>query len=72
MRAHTDHILSEYGAKTEEAATKISRVDLLQSDYDRTRHERDEALSAVQFLESRVQALQQTLETLEESRRCDQ
>jgi hypothetical protein len=54
LRAHTDHILSEYGAKTEEAAIKISRVDLLQSDYDRTRHERDEALSAVQFLESRV------------------
>ena len=30
LRAHTDHIMLEYGSKTEEAASKISRFDQLQ------------------------------------------
>lgn len=30
LRAHTDHLMLEYGSKTEEAATKISRFDQLQ------------------------------------------
>ncbi len=29
LRAHTDHLMLEYGSKTEEAATKISRFDQL-------------------------------------------
>lgn len=27
LRAHTDHILNEYGSKTEEATIKINRYD---------------------------------------------
>lgn len=29
LRAHTDHLMLEYGSKTEEAATKINRFDQL-------------------------------------------
>ena len=34
LRAHTDHLMLEYGSKTEEAASKITRFDQLQSHCD--------------------------------------
>ena len=72
LRAHTDHVLSEYGSKTEEATFKISKYNQLESDYEQTRHERDEALSAVEYLEAKLTAFQSTVESLEDSRRQDQ
>lgn len=72
MRAHTDHVLSEYGSKTEEATFKISKYNQLESDYEQTLHERDEALSAIEYLEAKLTAFQSTVESLEDSRRQDQ
>ena len=72
LRAHTDHVLSEYGSKTEEATFKISKYNQLESDYEQTRHERDEALSAVEYLEAKLTAFQSTVESLEDSMRQDQ
>lgn len=72
MRAHTDHILAEYGSRTEEATVKIARFDQLNADYEATRHERDEAIAAIELLESKLRMFQSTIDTLEESRSADQ
>ncbi len=64
-------MLSEYGTKIEEATTKIGRYNQLEQDYEQTRFERDEAMSALEILEHKLLTYKQTVDTLEESRRLD-
>lgn len=47
LRAHTEYVLNEYGSKTEEAETKISRYDQLEADYETVLHDKNEAFRAV-------------------------
>jgi hypothetical protein len=48
--------LTDYGSKTEEATLKISKYNQLENDYEQTRDERDEALSAIAYLEAKLTA----------------
>jgi phosphoglycerate-specific signal transduction histidine kinase len=41
LRSHADHLIMEYSSKTEEATTKISQYDKLESDFGFTCQERD-------------------------------
>lgn len=50
LRAHTDHLMLEYGSKTEEAATKVNRFDQLQNHCDAQSQELELAASSNAYL----------------------
>ena len=50
LRAHTDHLMIEYGSKTEEAVNKIGRFDQLQLQYDTLSQEMENAIVANTYL----------------------
>ncbi len=72
MRAHCDHLISEYQSKTEEAASKISKFDRLQASYEQCSSERDAQLGLIQMLEAKLQNNAFQLDSIEEARKGDQ
>ena len=51
LRSHADHLMLEYSSKTEEATTKIAQYDKLESEFAFTCQERDQLVSANNYLE---------------------